>query len=136
MKKTLIFMILLLLAFNINPDKPIKGQWDLNPQKIWQVDGAGDDVFSRVEIAATDDGKGKITYVNLKTGDKKMIREFSLPNARSVNTKIKLIGLTPMIILGYDDKNNKLYYGMNDIYKIHVTQLNGLVLNTFSVKRP
>jgi hypothetical protein len=59
MKKILIFTILLLLVFSlavglvrgtetiVNPDKPSKGQWDLNPRKVWQVDRAGDDVFSR-----------------------------------------------------------------------------------------
>jgi len=246
MKKILIFTILLLLVFSlavgllrgtetiVNPDKPLKGQWDLNPRKVWQVDRAGDDVFSRVEIAAAedgtlyvhdwrnrciylfdnngtfkltfgtsgegpgeirshlktfiikdkliaadidrlhyftsqgkfikavpnmlfqqepqvflndhefiaapsfavpDDGKGKITYVNLKTGDKKVMGEFSLPRTGAGGRRIQLIGLTPMIITGYDYDNNKLYYGVNDAYEIHVMQLNGKVLNSFSVKR-
>ena len=244
MKKILIFTILLLLVFslavgllrgtetNVNLDNPLKGQWNLNPRKVWQVDHAGEDVFSRLEIVAAedgtlyvhdwrsqciflfdnngtfkrafgtrgegpgeirthlktftikdkliaadtdrlhyftkegnfikavpnmlfqqepqvflndhefiaapsfavpDDGKGKITYVNLKTGDKKMIGEFSLP--RASGRRIQLIGLTPMIITGYDYDNNKLYYGVNDAYEIHIMQLNGKVLNTFSLKR-
>ena len=246
MKKILIFTILLLLVFSlavglvrgtetiVNPDKPSKGQWDLNPKKIWQVDRAGDDVFSRVEIAAAedetlyihdwrnqciymidnngafkrafgtrgegpgeirthlktftvkdkliaadtdrlhyftqqgkfikavpnmlfqrephiflnehefiaaptfvvpDDGKGKIAYINLKTGTKRIIGEFSLPRPQSNGPGVSLIGLTPMIITGYDYDNHKLYYGVNDAYDIHVTLLNGKVLNTFSVKR-
>jgi hypothetical protein len=246
MKKILIFTILLLLVFSlavglvrgtetiVNPDKPSKGQWDLNPKKIWQVDRAGDDVFSRVEIAAAedetlyihdwrnqciymidnngtfkrafgtrgegpgeirthlktftvkdkliaadtdrlhyftqqgkfiksvpnmffqrephiflnehefiaaptfvvpDDGKGKIAYINLKTGTKRIIGEFSLPRPQSNGPGVSLIGLTPMIITGYDYDNHKLYYGMNDAYEIHVTRLNGKVLNTFSLKR-
>jgi len=28
-----------------NHDKPVKGEWDLNPVKVWQVDKAGGDVF-------------------------------------------------------------------------------------------
>lgn len=246
MKKILIFTILLLLVFSlavglvrgivttINPDKPSKGQWDLSPRKVWQVDRAGEDVFCRVEIAVAEegtlyihdwrnrciymfdnsgtfkrvfgtngegpgeirthlktfivkdkliaadidrlhyftlhgrfinavpnmlfprephvflsdhefiaaptfvvpvDGKGNITYVNLKTGTKKIVREFSLPRAGAGGTGVKLIGLTPMIVTGYDYDNHKLYYGVNDAYEIHVTQLNGKVLNTFSVKR-
>lgn len=246
MKKILIFTILLLLVFslavgmvrgtqtNVNPDKPLKGQWDLNPRKVWQVDHAGDDVFSRVELVVAEDGtlyardwrnrsiymfdnngafkrafanrgegpgeirthlktfiikdkliaadadrlhyftkqgnfiksvpnmffqqephvflndhefiaaptfptsvdgKGDITYVNLKTGTKKKIGEFPLPRPRSAGPGVGLIGLTPIIITGYDYNNNKLYYGVNDAYEIHVTQLNGKVLNTFSVKR-
>lgn len=246
MKKILIFTILLLLVFvmagglvrgtvtNVNPDKPSKGQWDLNPRKVWQVDRAGDDVFSRVEIAAAEDetlyvhdwrnrciymfdnngafkrafgtrgegpgeirthlktfivkdkliaadidrlhyftqqgefikavpnmlfqrephiflndhefiaaptfvvpedGKGNITCVNLKTGTKKIVREFSLPRSGAGGTGVKLIGLTPMIITGYDYDNHKLYYGVNDAYEIHVVRLNGQVLNTFSVNR-
>jgi hypothetical protein len=246
MKKILIFTILLLLVFSlavglvrgtvtiVNPDKPLRGKWDLNPRKVWQVDRAGDDVFSRVEIAAAEDGtlyvhdwrnrsiymfdnngvfkrafgtrgegpgeirthlktfiikdkliaadadrlhyftkqgkfiksvpnmffqwepqvfineqefiaaptfvvpvdgKGNITYVNLKTGTKNIIGEFPLPRPRSGGPGVNLIGLTPMIITGYDYDNNKLYYGVNDAYEIHVAQLNGKVLNTFSVKR-
>ena len=64
-----------------------------------------------------------------------MIGEFSLPRAGAGGTGVKLIGLTPMIITGYDYDNDKLYYGVNDAYEIHVTRLNGKVLNTFSVKR-
>jgi hypothetical protein len=219
---------------NVNPDKPLKGQWDLNPRQVWRVDRAGDDVFSRVEIAAAedgtlyvhdwrnrsiymldnngafkrafgtsgegpgeirshlktfivkdkliaadidrlhfftqqgkfikavpnmlfqrephiflndhefiaaptfvvpDDGKGKITYDNLKTGARKVIVEFSLPRTGAGGNGVKLIGLTPMIISGYDFDNDKLYYGVNDVYEIHVVQLNGKVLNSFSVKR-
>lgn len=246
MKKILIFTILLLLVFSlavdlvrgtvisVNPDKPLKGKWDLNPRKVWQVDRAGDDVFSRVEIAAAEDGtlyvhdwrnrsiymfnnsgafkrsfgnrgegpgeirthlktftvkdkliaadadrlhyftkqgkfiksvpnmffqqephiflndhefiaaptfvvpvdgKGDITYVDLKTGTKKKIGEFPIPRPRSGGPGVSLIGLTPMIITGYDYDNDKLYFGVNDTYEIHVMQLNGKVLNTFSVKR-
>jgi len=246
MKKILIFTILLLSVFSlavglvrgtettVNQDKPSKGQWDLNPRKVWQVNRAGDDVFSRLEIAAAEngtlyvhdwrnqciymfdnngafkrafgnrgegpgeirthlktfivkdkliaadidrlhyftqqgkfikavpnmlfqrephifldehefiaaptfaapvDGKGNITYVDLKTGTKKIIREFSLPKAGAGGGGVKLIGLTPMIITGYDYDNQKLYYGVNDAYEIHVTRLNGKLINTFSLKR-
>jgi len=31
-----------------NPDKPLKGNWDMKIQKIWQVDEAGDDIISFV----------------------------------------------------------------------------------------
>jgi len=246
MKKTSIFTIFLLLVLSlavglvrgtvttVNPDKPLKGQWNLNPRKVWQVDHAGDDVFSRVEIAVSqdgtlyahdwrnkciyrfdnngtfkqtfgtsgegpgeirshlktfivkdkliaadidrlhyftqpgkfikavpnmlfqrepqvflnenefiaapsfavpDDGKGRITYVDLKTGTAEIMGEFSLPRAKAGGRRIQLIGLTPMIITGYDYDNNKLYYGVNDTYEIQVMQLNGKVLDTFSVKR-
>jgi hypothetical protein len=246
MKKILIFTILLLLVFSlavglvrgteiyVNPDKPLKGQWDLNPRKVWQVDRAGDDVFSQLELVVAEDGtlyardwrsrsiymfdnngafkgafgtrgegpgeirthlktfiikdkliaadadrlhyftkqgkfiksvpnmffqqephvflndhefiaaptfptsvdgKGHITYVDLKTGTKKKIGEFPIPRPRSGGPGVSLIGLTPMIITGYDYDNDKLYYGVNDAYEIHVARLNGKVLNTFSVKR-
>jgi len=35
----------LLYAEVKNRDRPAKGEWDLNPEKVWQVDRAGDDVF-------------------------------------------------------------------------------------------
>lgn len=52
MKKRIILfialiMISLLSAEVNNPDKPLKGEWDFNPQKIWEVDRVGDKLFER-----------------------------------------------------------------------------------------
>jgi hypothetical protein len=35
----------LLLAEIKNADKPIKGKWDFNPAKVWEIDSVGADVF-------------------------------------------------------------------------------------------
>ena len=48
---------------------------------------------------------------------------------------MRLNGVHSQMILGYDRKNRKIYYGMNDAYVIHVVDLNGTVVNTFSVDR-
>jgi hypothetical protein len=221
------------IVTTVNPDQPLKGHWDLNPVKIWQVDHAGDDVFSRLEILVADDGTlyvhdwrnnliymfdnngsykkalgnrgegpgeirthlktfiikdmliaadtdrlhfftlqgtflkavpnmlfqqepqfflndhefiaaptfvvpadggGNITTVNLNTGEKKIIGKFTLPKTET-GSSVKLIGLNPMIVTGYDSNHKKLYFGVNNAYEIHVTTLNGKLVNTFSVKR-
>jgi hypothetical protein len=44
-----------------NPNTPIRGRWDFNLQKIWQVDSAGQAVFVRVSDIEVD--KGGILYI-------------------------------------------------------------------------
>jgi len=62
MKKlwTVVILILLtnFLAAEIkNPDKPLKGDWDLKLQKVWEIDRAGDNMFGGPgPIAVSDDG--------------------------------------------------------------------------------
>ena len=63
MKKLLIILVLLLLfvllvsgAGKVNPDKPLKGEWDLKPVSVWTVTGAGEETFSRPEIVVAGDG--------------------------------------------------------------------------------
>lgn len=48
------------LAFSqvMNPDKPEKGQWDLQMKKVWEIEGSGTDVFGTIqEIEITEDGR-------------------------------------------------------------------------------
>jgi hypothetical protein len=64
MKKTTPGLILLLVtaflrvqAAVVNPDKPLKGEWDLKLTKVWEINKAGDDVFGfPFSLTATDDG--------------------------------------------------------------------------------
>jgi hypothetical protein len=229
-------MTLLLPSRVVNPDKPLKGDWDFKLKKVWTLNKAGDDVFAGPGMAVSDDGtlcvrdwknkayylfsstgdlkktfakqgegpgevkwyafssfsikdtfiltdmdrfhyftkegefvksvrggffqyephlfideneymaaptcnlpggKGEITHVNLKTGEKKIIKEFSVSRERLPQGRhpICLFGLTPMIRMGYDYENQKLYYGINNSYVINAADLNGNILDTFSVER-
>ncbi len=42
-----LIVISLLFAEVKNPDKPLKGEWNFNPQKLWEVDRVGDKLFGR-----------------------------------------------------------------------------------------
>jgi hypothetical protein len=84
------------------------------------------------------DGLGKISRVNLNTGSEKVIAEFHIFEGGSARSgklvgSFVMIGLTPQMTVGYG--NNKIYYGMNDTYRINIADLNGHVLDSFSLKR-
>ncbi len=229
-------MTLLLPSRVVNPDKPLKGDWNFKLKKVWTLNKAGDDVFAAPGMAVSDDGtlcvrdwknksyylfsstgdfekafakqgegpgevkwyasssfsikdtfiltdidrfhyhtkkgelvrsvrggffqhephlfineneylaapmcnlpngKGEITHINLKTGETKIIKEFSVPRERKLGGEHNfcLFGLTPMIRMGYDDHNQKLYYGINNSYVITAADLKGNILDTFSVER-
>lgn len=67
MKKIVMCITLFLLYFYVsgngniieNQDKPLRGKWDFNLEKVWAVDSAGDDVIVRVGSVRVDD-EGKI----------------------------------------------------------------------------
>jgi hypothetical protein len=81
-------------------------------------------------------GKGEIYLCNLKTEEKKVIREFTAGSQDNRRGPVpSLFGLSPMPVVGYDDGNKKLYYGINDSYVIYAVDLNGNILNTFSLER-
>jgi hypothetical protein len=83
-------------------------------------------------------GLGKVSRVNLINGSEKVITEFRIfegGSARSGNLvgSFIMVGLTPQMTVGYG--NNRIYYGMNDTYIIHISDMNGHVLDSFSLKR-
>ncbi|MFC2156526.1 6-bladed beta-propeller [Acidobacteriota bacterium] len=83
-------------------------------------------------------GKGRITRKNILTGEEAEIAGFSLEDwgiaqSRGQAVDIIAIGFSPLMILGYAE--NRLYWGMNSSYRIHVTDLNGNKINTFSLNR-
>lgn len=247
MKQIVLIIILLFAAFLLtaevkNPDKPLKGEWDLKPEKVWELTNANGKVFATPDFVVSDDeilyvndfknqssfifdseghfkrafakrgegpgevrihqasflandkfvagdfgrlhfftgegefiksmvvnfdnnfprffitedeyifttgnifvmgarswpDKGRIALFRLKTGEKKTIAEYSYkdkPTQIPGGQPMRLNGVHSAMILGYDRKNRKIYYGMNDAYVIHVADLNGTVVNTFSVER-
>jgi hypothetical protein len=247
MKQIFLIILLLFAAFLMtaevkNPDKPLKGEWDLKPEKVWELTDANGKVFATPDFVVSDDeilyvndfknqssfifdskghfkrafakrgegpgevrfhqasflvndrfvagdfgrlhfftgegefiksmvvnfsnnfprffitedeyifttgniyviggrswpDKGKIALLRLKTGEKKTIAEYSYkdkPTQIPGGQPMRLNDVHSRMILGYDRKNRKIYYGMNDAYVIHVADLNGTVVNTFSVER-
>ncbi len=54
MKRLILILVLFLLVAMMaaqvnNPDKPLKGKWNLQLKKVWQVDEAGQDSFAEVQ---------------------------------------------------------------------------------------
>jgi hypothetical protein len=87
------------------------------------------------------DTRGKeaaVRLYNLESGKEKLITRFNAFKggvARSGGMVIAMVvgGLTPMMILGYDD--GRLYYGKNDSYRIAVSDLEGKAITTFGIQR-
>jgi hypothetical protein len=84
------------------------------------------------------EGLGKVSQVNLNTREEKVITEFRIfegGTAKSGNLvgSFIMVGLTPLMTVGYG--NNRIYYGMSDSYVIHISNMNGHVLDSFSLKR-
>jgi hypothetical protein len=66
----------------VNPDRPLKGKWDLNLQIVWEIDRAGSDVFLQPDRlqAAEDgtlyvhDGMNRVNYIFDRDG--RFVRAF------------------------------------------------------------
>ena len=87
MKKVLSFLILTLLVLSIkagvkNPDKPVKGEWDFQLKKVWDVDMAGKEVIGRPrQVLVADSGNvivydNKFTINRIFTPDGKFLKSF------------------------------------------------------------
>ncbi len=241
--KTLFSWILLVIIVSvnlsstnwINPDKPQKGIWNLEPQQVWTIEKAGEDLLSMPDLLVSDGGllfirdwknkksylfnnqgqflktygrggegpgeikqylggflvngkqvladidklhyftekgdhiksvannfwqcepqffidtdqfiaapsydvslrNGEIQYVQLDSGKKRTIKAIpaSAPEKLGNSPRVILIGLNPQIILGYDIHRQKVIYGINNKYQLHIMDLQGKVEGSFSVRR-
>jgi hypothetical protein len=53
-----LFISILLLGTAKNQDEPEKGKWDFNKQKVWEIDGAGETDFARIQnVGVAEDGR-------------------------------------------------------------------------------
>ncbi len=237
------FVVLIMVSLSFaevkNPDKPLRGEWDFNPQKIWEVNRVGDKPFERPsELRASSDemlyfhdfdhkvsyifnhrgefinsfakqgeasgevdryincftagdkviigtpnklhfytregtfiksyennlferfpllfvsedeflysprvgsniaeDKVKIIRKNLKTGEEVGWDEFSMAKGKKSpegGMALVILGLTPQIKMGFDPDLNRIYYGRSDDYSIHVDELTGKRLFTFTLDR-
>ncbi|MCP5102823.1 MAG: 6-bladed beta-propeller [bacterium] len=246
MKNTFILLFIflassLLSSGVVNRDKPLKGNWNFNPRKTWEIENAGNDVIGKVgQIEVNDegmvyvsdrrvvnyifskdgkfiksfarrgegpgeikyqraiftykdkviivdndrvhyftdmgkfiksekndyytrtpvicigehefisvtptiyykpDGKGIMGRFNLKSGEERVIGRFPLFRggiAREAKDTYQLWvvkELGPAMMVGYDHGNKRLYHGISSSYKINISDLNGNVLDSFSVER-
>lgn len=241
MKKLSVLLILLLPLFSLyaeiqNPDQPLKGEWDLKAQKVWEVSQYGDEPMAMPSLRAVwDDGticlfdfgtrihylldnsgkllttfgksgegpgevrwarayftvndkliiydrpklhyflksgkyqksvpvggnfgtpiafidenrflsypeseNGALALVNLDTGTKQDYKNiFSYSDAIKLAAGKRRISIVvpwghPSFKLGFDPKNQRFYYGVNNKYNISIAGLDGKVVDTFSVER-
>ncbi len=100
-----------------------------------------DEIISAPEVAAHQSKEpAKIIVYNLKDKSQKVITQYTAYDKasdakqdgnRRMVVAIIVGGLTPSMIVKYND--GKLYFGRNDIYKIQCADLNGKMLNDFSI---
>ena len=83
------------------------------------------------------DGIGEITAQNLQSSKMTVIKKFPMfmgGTAGSGENELHILfnGLSPIMVVGYDPVQKKIYYGNSDSYLIYVTDLKGNQLNSFS----
>ncbi|MBN1271539.1 MAG: 6-bladed beta-propeller [Candidatus Aminicenantes bacterium] len=86
----------------------------------------------------TPEGKGKILLQNLKLGSEKVMTDFSsfeggVGRSGEQLFDIVVIGLSPLLTIGQGHK--KIYWGMSDSYLIHIADLEGNEVDSFSINR-
>ncbi len=83
-------------------------------------------------------GNSSISLVNIETGAEKKIFEFApfeggvIRRGQSAMA-VAVMQLTPMMIVGCDA--NRIYFGMNDTYRINVTDRSGKAITDFELNR-
>jgi hypothetical protein len=84
------------------------------------------------------EGKAKIRWVNLNTKKEKVVTTFDIFKGGVISSENIQAGmvsptLSPLMIIGH--YNNKLYYGMSDQYRIHISDMDGKARGIFGLKR-
>jgi len=100
-------------------------------------------IAAPINVFQGPDRKGIIRRVNLQTGKDKVISEFQVFEGGDIRSStrerrparlIVIVGLSPLMTAA-PGKDNKLYYGVSNEYKIYVSNLEGKALSWFSVER-
>jgi hypothetical protein len=95
-------------------------------------------ISAPASIAGLPSDQAKMRYVNLKTGEETVITDFTLFKSGVIETSrgratLVMPSITPMMIFGTG--NQKIYYSMNNVYKIYIIDKNGTDLGHFSLDR-
>jgi hypothetical protein len=97
-----------------------------------------DEFISAPTSMVSNDSNAKMKYVNLKTGQERVITDFTLFKGGVIqrdNTRAVAVipTITPVMVVGR--LGNKLYFGMNDQYKIYIMDMDGKEQGSFSLNR-
>ena len=95
-------------------------------------------ISAPASISGLPSDQARMRYVNLKTGQEKVIADFTLFISGVIRTRrgtatLVMPSITPMMIFGSHDK--KIYYAMNNEYTIYITDTNGTNHGHFSLDR-
>jgi len=95
-------------------------------------------IHAPLTILNAPDGIAKVRQIDLASGKEKILTEFTMFKGGTLQTRrgsasMWVDGLTPMFILG--KIGNKLYYGVNDKYKVYISDMHGKVQGSFSLNR-
>jgi hypothetical protein len=95
-------------------------------------------ISAPTSVIRANDSKAQMKYVNLKTGQEKVITDFNLFKGGSIqrdNVRAAAVipTITPVMVVGRH--GDKLYFGMNDKYEIYITDLDGKEHGSFSLNR-
>jgi hypothetical protein len=112
----------------------------VNPKDRMPTLFLNEDEFIRapLTILAAPDGIAKVTQINLVSGERKVLTEFTMFKGGALQSdrgsaSMWADGLTPMFILG--KIGSKLYYGVNDKYQVYISDMDGKVRGSFSLTR-
>lgn len=89
-------------------------------------------------IANLSNDAAKMKHIDLTTGKEKVIIDFTVYKSGVINdgnmrASAIIPTITPVMVIGYH--NNKFYHGINNIYKINMTDINGKKSGEFSLIR-
>jgi len=95
-------------------------------------------ISAPTNILRVNDSKAQMKYVNLKTGQEKVITDFTLFKGgaiqrENVRAAAVIPTITPVMVVGRQGDN--LYFGMNDKYEIYITDIDGKEHGGFSLNR-
>lgn len=142
---TLITILIIAVSFPVfslvtNTAAPVKGKWDFQMQKIWEIEDAGDDVFGEVQnIQAARDGKiyiadSKNNKIYIIDKDGKFVSRFGKRGEGPGEIRHYSMG-EQLFVVGnsviFADRGMLHYYGMDGKFKKDIRFSNRLKPRTF-----
>jgi hypothetical protein len=95
-----------------------------NENEFWVAPGALGDSPESLAV---------VTYVNLTTGEEKIVHEFARSDVEKKPTGgAVVVGLTPQIKMGYDRQVDRIYFGKNSDTVIYMLAGEGSEIDSFS----
>jgi len=94
--------------------------------------------FSIGSLVDARGGNPGIIRIDLQSKEEKLIKEFSVRESKESGPpgmSVIVLGLTPQIVMAYDRKTGRIFYGRTDEYKIYSADPSGDKLRTFALKR-